>query len=79
MIVDQGEIGLAAVRQGAGLFYVADPMVSKDLESGVLCQVLSDWSPLDPGFHIYYSSRRQIPEALRLFIEMVRELQPLGL
>ena len=79
MIVDQGEIGLAAVRNGAGLFYVADPMVREDLASGVLRTVLADWSPLGPGFHIYYSGRRQIPAALRLFIDLVRDLKPLGL
>ena len=79
LVVDHGEIGLAAVRQGAGLFYVADPMVRQDLDQGVLRTVLDDWSPLGPGFHIYYSSRRQIPAALRLFIELVRELKPLGL
>jgi DNA-binding transcriptional LysR family regulator len=79
LIVDQGEIGLAAVREGAGLFYVADPMVSHDLESGVLRTVLDDWCAIGPGFHIYYSSRRQIPAALRLFIDLVRELKPLGL
>ena len=61
------------------MFYVADPMVREDLDSGALRTVLGDWSPLGPGFHIYYSSRRQIPEALRLFIELVRELKPLGL
>jgi DNA-binding transcriptional LysR family regulator len=79
LVVDHGEIGLAAARQGAGLFYVADPMVPQDLDQGVLRTVLDDWSPLGPGFHIYYSSRRQIPAALRLFIELVRELKPLGL
>jgi DNA-binding transcriptional LysR family regulator len=79
MVVDQGEIGLAAVRNGAGLFYVADPMVREDLASGVLRTVLDDWSPLGPGFHIYYSGRRQIPAALRLFIDLVRDLKPLGL
>jgi DNA-binding transcriptional LysR family regulator len=73
------EIGLAAVRQGAGLFYVADPMAREDLDKGVLRTALEDWSPFGPGFHIYYSSRRQIPEPLRLFIELVRDVKPLGL
>lgn len=79
LIVDQGEIGLAAVAQRAGLFYVADPMARHGLEDGTLRTVLDDWAPLGPGFHIYYSSRRQMPAALRLFIELVRELKPLGL
>jgi DNA-binding transcriptional LysR family regulator len=79
LIVDQGEFGLAAVTQGAGLMYVAEPMVRQLLQDGVLRTVLDDWAPVGPGFHIYYSSRRQVPAALRLFIDLVRELRPLGL
>jgi DNA-binding transcriptional LysR family regulator len=79
LIVDQGQVGLAAVRQGAGLMYVAEPMVRQALQDGSLRTVLDDWAPLGPGFHIYYSSRRQVPGALRLFIDLVRELRPLGL
>jgi DNA-binding transcriptional LysR family regulator len=79
MIVDQGQIGLVAVRDGAGLMYVAEPMVRKDLRDGTLRTVLEEWAPLGPGFHIYYSSRRQVPVALRLFIDLIRELRPLGL
>ncbi|CAN7649854.1 LysR family transcriptional regulator [Phenylobacterium sp. LjRoot225] len=79
LIVDQGLVGLAAVRAGAGLMYVAEPMVRQALLEGVLRTVLDDWAPLGPGFHIYYSSRRQVPAALRLFIDLVRELRPLGL
>lgn len=79
LTVDQGQIGLAAVKDGAGLMYVAEPMVREDLRDGTLRTVLDDWAPLGPGFHIYYSSRRQVPAALRLFIDLVRELRPLGL
>lgn len=79
LLVDHGMIGLAAVKQGAGLMYVCEPMVSESLKQGVLRTVLEDWAPIGPGFHIYYSSRRQVPAALRLFIELVRELRPMGL
>jgi DNA-binding transcriptional LysR family regulator len=79
LTVDQGQIGLVAIRDGAGLMYVAEPMVRKDLREGTLRTVLDDWAPLGPGFHIYHSSRRQVPAALRLFINLVRELRPLGL
>jgi DNA-binding transcriptional LysR family regulator len=79
LVVDQGQVGLAAVMGGAGLMYVAEPMVRQALKAGVLRTVLDDWAPLGPGFHIYYSSRRQVPAALRLFIDLVRELRPLGL
>jgi DNA-binding transcriptional LysR family regulator len=79
LTVDQGQIGLVAVKDGAGLMYVAEPMVRQYLRDGTLRTVLDDWAPLGPGFHIYYSGRRQVPAALRLFIDLVRELRPLGL
>jgi DNA-binding transcriptional LysR family regulator len=78
LIVDDGRLGVAAALQGAGLMYVADTMVRDELASGQLRTVLDDWAPLGGGYHIYYSSRRQMPAALRLFIDLVRELRPLG-
>jgi DNA-binding transcriptional LysR family regulator len=79
LIVDEGTVGLAAVRDGAGLMYVSEPLVREQLRNGELRTVLDEWAPLGPGFHIYYSGRRQMPAALRLFIDHVRELRPLGL
>jgi DNA-binding transcriptional LysR family regulator len=79
LVVDQGVVGLAAAKEGAGLMYVCDPMVRDLLDQGLLRTVLDDWAPMGPGFHIYYSSRRQMPEALRLFIELVRDLKPMGM
>ncbi|CAN7592667.1 LysR family transcriptional regulator [Phenylobacterium sp. LjRoot164] len=79
LIVDDGRLGVAAALQGAGLMYVADTMVREQLADGRLQTVLDDWAPVDGGYHIYYSSRRQVPGALRLFIDLVREIRPLGL
>ena len=79
LTVDQGQIGLAAVKDAAGLMYVAEPMVRQCLRDGTLRTVLDDWAPMGPGYHVYYSSRRQVPSALRLLIDLVRELRPLGL
>jgi DNA-binding transcriptional LysR family regulator len=79
LLVDQGGIGLAVVKEGAGLMYVCEPMVRDLIDQDVLRTVLDEWTPMGPGFHIYYSSRRQMPAALRLFIEHIRELRPMGL
>lgn len=79
LIVDDGRLGLAAARDGVGLMYVAHTMVRSELASGALRAVLSDWAAVSGGYHIYYSSRRQVPAAVRLFIDLVRELRPLGL
>lgn len=79
LIVDDGRLGVAAAVDGAGLMYVADTMVRAQLAGGALRTVLDDWAPQSGGYHIYYSSRRQVPAALRLFIDLVREIRPLGL
>jgi DNA-binding transcriptional LysR family regulator len=79
LIVDDGRLGVAAALQGAGLMYVADTMVRDELAGGQLRTVLDDWATVGGGYHIYYSSRRQLPAALRLFIDLVRELRPLDL
>jgi DNA-binding transcriptional LysR family regulator len=78
VIVDQGQIGLAAAKDGAGLMYVPEPFVSRLVEEGVLQTVLEEWAPLGEGLHLYYSSRRQVPIGLKLFVDVVRELRPLG-
>jgi DNA-binding transcriptional LysR family regulator len=49
------------------------------VKDGVLTSVLDDWGASGPGLHVYYSSRRQVPAALRLFVDLLRELRPLGL
>ena len=79
LIVDDGRLGVAAAIDGAGLMYAADTMVRDELARGALRTVLDDWAPVSGGYHIYYPSRRQLPAALRLFIDLVRELRPLGL
>jgi DNA-binding transcriptional LysR family regulator len=78
LIIDQAQVGLAAVKGGAGLLYVPEPFVKRLLDTGELQIVLEEWAPLGAGFHLYYSSRRHVPAGLRLFVELVRELRPLG-
>ncbi|MDP9424358.1 MAG: LysR family transcriptional regulator [Pseudomonadota bacterium] len=77
--IDQGHVALPAVKEGAGLMYVIEPMVRQALKEGSLVTVLDDWISPGPAFYVYYSSRRQLPSGLRLFIDLVREMRPLGL
>ena len=78
LIVDQAQVGLAAVKDGAALMYVPEPLVAPLVQQGVLRTVLEEWASPGPGFHLYYSSRRHVPPGLTSFIEVVRELRPLG-
>lgn len=76
---DSTAMALAMVRSGAVLAYAPEALVADDVASGRLELTLTDWAPTDEGFHIYYSSRRQVPVGLRLLIELIRELRPIGL
>ena len=64
--------------RGAGLFYVPEPFVRPLLDAGELRIVLEGWASVGGGFHLYYSSRRHVPAGIKLFIELVRELRPIG-
>lgn len=72
LIVNDGALGLAAVRAGAGLGYIMEQDVAEDVAAGRLVQVLDDWCPTFPGCYLYHSSRRQNPPALRALIDALR-------
>jgi DNA-binding transcriptional LysR family regulator len=58
--------------------YAPEPSVAAPVLAGTLQVILDDWASMGPAYHIYYSSRRQVPVALRLLIELIREMRPLG-
>ena len=76
---DETQLGVSLVLGGAGLAYLPEPSVASLVQQGELQPVLAEWAPYGPGFHIYYSGRRQLPTALRLLIELIREMRPLGI
>lgn len=72
------DLGIAAATAGAGLFYCLQARVAGELRTGALETVLDRWTPVGPGFFIYYSSRRQVPVGVRLLVDLIREMKPLG-
>lgn len=79
LIFDDSRAMLAALIGGAGLIYAPEPLIAPLVAQGAVRIVMTEWSPLGPGFYAYYASRRQLPTGLRLLIDLVRELRPLGL
>ena len=77
--LNETQFALTLAAAGTGLAYLPEPSVLPLIASGALRPVLSDWAALGPGFHIYYPGRRQLPTGLRLLIDLIRELRPLGL
>lgn len=79
ILVNEGRAMLALALEGAGLMYGAAAIFAPYVKSGQLQLVLEDWSTSSPGYHVYYSSRHQVPAGLRLLVELIREMRPLGL
>ncbi|WP_426022892.1 LysR family transcriptional regulator [Brevundimonas sp. PWP3-1b1] len=74
--VNETDLILAAALEGVGVAFLPESFVAPWLQTGKLVRVLEDWCKPFPGFHIYYPSRRQMPEALRAFIDFVRTAEP---
>lgn len=77
--IDSSMMLLSIARSGAALVYSPEPSLAADIAAGRLEITLEDWAPPGEGFYIYYSSRRLLPVGLRLLIELIREMRPLGL
>lgn len=57
---------------GFGLGFVMEDHIQEHLASGRLVRVLEDWSPSFPGYHLYYTSRREPSAAFALLVEALR-------
>lgn len=77
--IDETQLALKLAIGGAALAYLPEPCVAPAISTNELRVLLPDWAPDGPGFHIYYSGRRQLPTGLRLLIDLIREMRPLGL
>ncbi|MDR2334150.1 MAG: LysR family transcriptional regulator [Burkholderiaceae bacterium] len=72
LTLDDDTMIVQAALKGIGLAYVYEDMVGAALASGALECVLGDWCPPTEGFHLYYPSRRHLPAALKVLIELLR-------
>ena len=72
LISNDGDVLLAAARDGAGIMVAFEGMVRGDLESGRMVPLLEPWWPTFPGFYLYHPSRAQMPRKLRVFIDFLQ-------
>ena len=64
---------------GQGLAYLPRDQVEEDMARGALAQVLADWTPPLPGYHLYYPNRRHSSPAFRLVVDALKaRLRQLG-
>jgi DNA-binding transcriptional LysR family regulator len=57
---------------GFGLAFVPEDLARPHVDAGRLQRVLEDWSPLWPGLHVYYPSRKQSSRALTVVVDALR-------
>jgi len=63
---------IRAALDGFGLAYIHEDVVRKYLDDSRLIQVLADWTPPFPGYHLYYPSRRHPSPAFTLLVDALR-------
>jgi DNA-binding transcriptional LysR family regulator len=63
---------LDAALAGLGLAYMPEAQVRTNLADGKLVQVLANWCPPFPGYHLYYPSRRQSSPAFTVLVDALR-------
>jgi DNA-binding transcriptional LysR family regulator len=69
---------LRFARDGLGLTYAFEHQAATHLADGSLVRLLEDWTPPFPGLFLYTPSRRQMPAALRAFLDLARATLPRG-
>ena len=63
---------VSAALDGYGLAFVHEDVVAGHLQNGSLVQVLDDWCPPFPGYHLYYPSRRHPSPAFTTLVDALR-------
>ncbi|MBT2339281.1 MULTISPECIES: LysR family transcriptional regulator [Pseudomonas] len=72
MIFNTSAHTIDAALGGYALAYAPEDVVKQHVEDGRLILVLEDWRPTFPGYHLYYSSRRQSSPAFALIVDALR-------
>jgi DNA-binding transcriptional LysR family regulator len=70
--VNDPYLAVRAAVDGLGIAYTVEALAEPFLRTGQLVRVLERSSPCLEGLFLYYPGRRQVPAALRAFIDMLR-------
>jgi DNA-binding transcriptional LysR family regulator len=72
LTVNNPELALRAALDGLGMARIPQGIAEPFLRTGHLVRVLEGWSAAVERLYLFYHGHRQIPTALRAFIDMVR-------
>ncbi len=71
--LDSNRLMVMAAADGLGIAFVHESAARPHLREGKLVPLLADWCPPVPGLCLYYPGHRQVPIALRAFIDVLKE------
>ena len=74
VVTNEPQLCIKMAEHGVGLAYTFEPSVAEQLRAGLLTTVLDSYVPSVPGLFLCYPSRAQSSPALRLFVEVAKEL-----
>jgi DNA-binding transcriptional LysR family regulator len=66
------DLAVRAAVDGLGIAYTLETLAAPFLRTGQLVRVLEGFSPSVEPFFLFYPGHRQVPAALRAFIDMIR-------
>src|SRR6201984_621452 len=72
VMVNDTNLAVRAAVDGLGIAYTLEALAEPFLRTGLLVQVLENWSPAFEGLFLFYPGHRQVPAALRALIDMIR-------
>jgi len=78
LTLDDAPLMLECAAAGAGIALVFEKEAEPLLQAGRVHRVLEDWCPPFPGMFLYHPMRRQMPAALRSFIDIAQAMQRSG-
>jgi DNA-binding transcriptional LysR family regulator len=70
--VNVPDLAVRAAVDGLGIAYTVETLAAPFLRTGQLVRVLENFSPSVEPFFLFYPGHRQVPAALRAFIDMIR-------
>ena len=74
IILDEASVARMAVLENVGFGFFMESDVRSDIDAGKMVQVLENWTPALAPLCLYYPSRRNPPAAVKVFVDLAREL-----
>jgi DNA-binding transcriptional LysR family regulator len=69
---ESSDVEVAGAVAGLGILFTFEEFVAEALADGRLVRVLNEWQEEFTGPRLYYNSRRQMPAALRAFVDFIK-------